>query len=384
MTQELVKFLSKRPRVISEREWDKCSQNKKHCQMALSYVLGQLRSKVHETVSSLDVVSKIESVLTNPIGRNPDLESVKIKPDRWVTRLHDNSLTDSCAKELASALSTNRSLTDLDLSDNKLGDSGVKLLSVAVRSPECKVQKLRLNDNTLTYSCAEYLASVLNTNQSLTDLNLSDNNLGDSGVKLLLYDNTLTDSCVEDLVSVFSTNQSLTDLNLGNNKLGDSGVKLLFTALRNPDCKIQKLKLFNTAFTDSSARDLASALGTNQSLTDLDLGNNKLGDLGVKLLSAAMTSPDCKIQRLSLYNNALTDTCAEDIDYALSTNQSLTDLNLQANAFTDQSVPALRHFIMTCRSLAGIKLEDNQFSSHGKNQLKSLQGSRPGLNALII
>ncbi|XP_038657021.1 NACHT, LRR and PYD domains-containing protein 3-like [Scyliorhinus canicula] len=253
---------------------------------------------------------------------------------------------------------------EFSLSHNNLGDSRVKLLSTALRNRDCKIQKLELNDNTLTYSCAEDLASVLSTNQSLTDLNLSDNNLGDSGVKLLsvtlrnpdckiqileLYNNTLTDSGVEDLVSVFSTNRSLTDLNLGNNKLGDSGVKLLFAALRNPDCKIQKLKFFCQ---------------------------------GPGLRSWYKSIPDRSWP--SLYNNALTDTCAEDIAYALSTNQSLTDLNLQANAFTDQSVPVLRRFIMTCRRLAGVKLEDNQFSSHGKNQLKSLQGSRPGLNALIV
>ncbi|XP_078057473.1 NACHT, LRR and PYD domains-containing protein 3-like [Mustelus asterias] len=286
---------------------------------------------------------------------------------------------------------------ELSLGRNKVGDSGAKLLSAALRNPECKIQKLHLNGNDLSESCTEDLASALRTNRSLIDLNLSYNKLGDSGVKRLSValsnpdckmqkldpnGNNLTDSCAEDLTSVLSTNQSLIDLNLGCNKLGDSGAKLLSVALRNPDCKIQKL-LFGNYLTDSCAKDLASALRTNQSLTDLNLGNNKLGDSGVKLLSMALRNADCKIQILHLSINALTDSCAEDLAFALCTNQSLRFLSLGSNSFTDQSVPALRRLILTCKSLETIELVYNQFSPNGERQLVLLRGCRPGLTVLV-
>ncbi|XP_067833828.1 NACHT, LRR and PYD domains-containing protein 3-like [Heptranchias perlo] len=225
----------------------------------------------------------------------------------------------------------------LDLSNNKLGDSGVKLLSAALRNPDCKIQKLEL--------CA----------------------------------NDLTDSCTDDLSSALSTNRSLTVLNLSYNKLGDSGVKLLSEALRNPDCKIQKLELCANDLTDSCTEDLVSALSTNRSLTVLNMSHNKLGDSGVKLLSAALRNPDCKIQELDLTDVGFTDSCT-DLVSALHENQSLTDLSLGSNSFTDRSVPTLRSLILTRRSLERIGLGDNQFSSNGKNQLKSLQGTRPGLS----
>ncbi|XP_078057484.1 NACHT, LRR and PYD domains-containing protein 14-like [Mustelus asterias] len=322
--------------------------------------------------------------------RNPDCKIQKLD-------LNFNGLTDSCAEDLASALSTNRSLIDLNLGGNKLGDSGVKLLFVALRNPECKIQKLDLYGNDLTDSCAEDLASALSTNRSLIDLNLDYNKLGDSGVKLLsvalrnpeckiqklhLHGNNLTDSCAEDLASSLSTNRSLIDLNLDENKLGDSGVKLLSVALRNPDCKIQKLDLNFNGLTDSCAEDLASALSTNRSLIDLNLGGNKLGDSGVKLLFVALRNPECKIQKLDLANTALTDSCAEDLASALCTNQTLRILNLGLNSFTDQSVPALRRLILTCRSLEEIWLQKNWISC-GESQLEPLQGSRPGLKVLL-
>ncbi|XP_078059659.1 NACHT, LRR and PYD domains-containing protein 3-like isoform X1 [Mustelus asterias] len=230
---------------------------------------------------------------------------------------------------------------ELSLYRNEVGDSGVKLLSAALRNPECKIQKLDL------------------------------------------YGNDLTDSCAEDLASALSTNRSLIDLNLGSNNLGDSGVKLLSVALRNPECKIQELVLYGNDLTDSCAEDLASALSTNRSLIDLDLGSNNLGDSGVKLLSVALRNPDCKIQELRLRSNALTDSCAEDLASALSTKQSLRILSLGSNSFTDQSVPALRRLILTCRSLEVIWLWGNQFSPNGKRQLELLRESRPGLSVKV-
>ncbi|XP_067864883.1 NACHT, LRR and PYD domains-containing protein 3-like isoform X1 [Heterodontus francisci] len=279
-----------------------------------------------------------------------------------------------------------------------LGDSVVKLLSAALRNPDCKIQKLGLEENNLTDSCIKDLASALNKNRSLTVLNLNYNQLGDSGVKLLsealrnpdckiqkleLRNAGLTDSCSEDLASAPSINRLLTVLNLGMNKLGDSGVKLLSVALRSSDCKIQELWLNNNAITASCIEDLSSALSINQSLTLLNLSGNKLGDSGVKLLSAALRNPDCKIQKLGLCHVRLSDSCTEDLASVLSTNTSLMELNLGSNFFTDRSIPAFHYLILNCRSLERIELWRNQFSSNGENHLKSLQGTRPGLNVVV-
>ncbi|XP_072894902.1 NACHT, LRR and PYD domains-containing protein 12-like [Hemitrygon akajei] len=283
---------------------------------------------------------------------------------------------------------------ELRLNDNKLGDSGVKLVSAALTNPECEIQKLRLRGVGLTDSGAKDLASALSTNPSLTDLDLSYNELEDSGVKLVsaalrnpeckiqklwLTRVGLTDSGAEDLVSALSTNRSLTELDLSNNKLGDSGVKLVSAALRNPECKIQKLWLTRVGLTDSGAEDLVSALSTKPSLTELDLSDNKLGDSGVKLVSVALRNPECTIQKLGLYNVGLTDSGAADLVSALSTNPSLTGLNLRSNSLTDRSVPALRRLILTLPSLKLIELTGNQFSETGRKELKPLQGFRPGL-----
>ncbi|XP_059811478.1 NACHT, LRR and PYD domains-containing protein 3-like [Hypanus sabinus] len=227
---------------------------------------------------------------------------------------------------------------DLRLGSNEVGDSGVKLVSAALRNPECKIQRLWIDRNGLTDSCAGYLASALSTNRSLTELYLRGNNLGDSGMKLMSL------------------------------------------ALRDPECKIQRLWLGENSLTESCATGLGDALSKNVSLTMLELGRNELRDLGVKLVSASLSSPHCKLKQLWLRDVSLTDYCIEDLVSALMTNLSLNDLDLGSNSLTDRSVPALQRLILEHPNLQQFGLRNNPFSSDGENQLKSLQGSRPGLH----
>ncbi|XP_072892006.1 NACHT, LRR and PYD domains-containing protein 3-like [Hemitrygon akajei] len=116
---------------------------------------------------------------------------------------------------------------------------------------------------------------------------------------------------------------------------------------------------------------------------ELGLGENSLRDSGVNIVSAALRNPECKIQKLWLYNIGLTDSGAKDLVSALSTNRSLKHLDVALNSLTDGSVPALCRYILIQPSLERIRLVENQFSRTGEKELWSLQERRSGLTVIV-
>lgn len=58
-------------------------------------------------------------------------------------RLQCCQLTSRACAYLATVLSKSRRLKGLDLSSNKIGDEGLKLLSNGLASPECLLEELR-------------------------------------------------------------------------------------------------------------------------------------------------------------------------------------------------------------------------------------------------
>uniref|UniRef100_A0A674CJ30 Neoverrucotoxin subunit alpha-like n=2 Tax=Salmo trutta TaxID=8032 RepID=A0A674CJ30_SALTR len=104
------------------------------------------------------------------------------------------------------------------------------------------------------------------------------------------------------LVSALESNPShLRELDLSNNDLKDSGVKLLSAGLGNPHCKLETLRLSGCLVTEEGCASLVSALRSNPShLRELDLSYNHPGDSGVRLLSAGLEDPHCRMEKLNV------------------------------------------------------------------------------------
>uniref|UniRef100_A0AAV2LMB5 Uncharacterized protein n=1 Tax=Knipowitschia caucasica TaxID=637954 RepID=A0AAV2LMB5_KNICA len=120
--------------------------------------------------------------------------------------------------------------------------------------------------------------------------------------KALLSRCELSDRSCGALASVLSSqSSSLRVLDLSHNNLKDSGLKLLSDGLKSPHCKLETLSLSGCLVSEEGCASLASALRSNPShLKELDLSYNHPGDTGVKLLSALLEDPHCTLHTLRL------------------------------------------------------------------------------------
>lgn len=191
----------------------------------------------------------------------------------------------------------------------------------------------------------------------LVELSLHMTNLGDSGLRLLseglchpncrleklgLWECDLTSACGRDLCIILRTNKTLTELRLAcNSSLGKQGVQMLCEGLKYPFCQLQNLGLEEGTLTTAGCQHLASVLATGWTLKKLNLEHNKLGDEGVKLLCEGLKHPDCQLQTLILGTCDLTAACCGDLSFVFRSNSTLIELNLDCNALEDSGVQLL-------------------------------------------
>ena len=194
-------------------------------------------------------------------------EAFKVNSTITEVNLDDNNIGDTGATALAEALKGNSTFKYLYLGKNNIGDRGAIALAEALKV-NSTITNVNLYDNNIGATGARALAEALNVNSTITAISLNDNNIGDTGARAL--------------AEALNVNSTITDVSLGNNNIGDIGATALAESLK-VNLTIIYIELNNNNIGNEGAIALARALreahqlqrsGQNQESRTLDLVNN--------------------------------------------------------------------------------------------------------------
>ena len=207
-------------------------------------------------------------------------------------RCREAELSDEAGQKIAKALKLS-SVTDLNLSDNELGLQTAKALTSCLKNKHCRLQILNLENNQLGVEGAKQLAKALSSKMcKLTSLNLGDCDIGDDGVAHIAS-------------ALSSENCHISLLNLSDNEITSDGAAHIASALSSENCNLTVLNMENNSLEEEGAEVVAEAICTANSITSLDISGNSIGDVGCSHIASALQHKHNKIIEIDLRFNEL-------------------------------------------------------------------------------
>lgn len=176
-------------------------------------------------------------------------------------------------QEISEAISKNKSLKNLFLSNNNLGNADPKIIELFFGTiiKNESLLELILENNNLSNGNAksiELIFEAINKNQTILSLNLGNNNLGGGSQEL-----------IQVIFDLISKNESIQELTLERNNLGKGitkNIEMIFDAV-NKNGKITSLQLKNNNLGDGDEKivDLIfDLISKNEKIDYLELNGN--------------------------------------------------------------------------------------------------------------
>uniref|UniRef100_I3JI01 B30.2/SPRY domain-containing protein n=1 Tax=Oreochromis niloticus TaxID=8128 RepID=I3JI01_ORENI len=250
-----------------------------HLDLFLRFLLGLslhtnqtlLRGLLTQTGSSSQTNQETVKYIKENLNENLSAEK-SINLFHCLNELNDRSLVEEIQQSLSSG----------SLSTDKLSPAQWSALVFILLSSEKNLFEFELNKYSASEEALLRLLPVVKASN-----------------KALLSGCNLSGRSCEVLSALNFQSSSLRELDLSNNDLQDSGVRLFSAGLKNPHCKLESLSLSGCLITEEGCTSLASALSSNPShLRELDLSYNHPGDSGMKLLSAGLKHPGWRLDTL--------------------------------------------------------------------------------------
>ncbi|XP_077906709.1 leucine-rich repeat-containing protein 74A isoform X2 [Ictidomys tridecemlineatus] len=227
----------------------------------------------------------------------------------------------------------------MNLNYHGLGPRGTKAIAIAMVS-NTTITKLELEDNCIMDTGVICLVQMLQENYYLQELNVSKNDIGLEGARVISEFLQRNTSSLWNL-GLSDFNVGIQVLNLSWNHFHTQGAVALCNGLRG-NVTLMKLDVSMNGFGNEGALALGEVLRLNNHLTHLDVSGNDIGNEGVSRLSRGLESNE-GLQVLKLFLNPMNMEGAVLLVQAIKRNpkSKMEELDISNVLVTEQFVRML-------------------------------------------
>jgi len=226
---------------------------------------------------------------------------------------------------ISAALSAAR-LRHLNLSDNALGEKGIRACAAAFQKQQALESIAFQNVGCSVHGCAA-VNELLQCTGSLKRLHLLNNMSGDEGA--------------QSIASVLARCPAMEDFKMASSRVGAEGGVALAHALTSGGSSLVSLDIHDNPMTADVAESFGAVLLRHAGLKRLNLNDTCLGDEGVKRLASALAEGVPSLEELEVELNEISEGGATPLAQALAKKSALRRLNLKENELEDDGALAI-------------------------------------------
>ncbi|EAY22751.1 Leucine Rich Repeat family protein [Trichomonas vaginalis G3] len=298
----------------------------------------------NKTIISLNLGSR-PGMTRNSIGNEAAAALSQMLANNLVLSELDLSMVEITVENvgtIASGLSKNTTLCELNLSNNNIQSRGVaQILPCLVSS---RVSALRLSGNHLKDDCGTYFANFFKQNKNVNTIDISNNGL--------------TARFIATIAPTITKCEAIKEFNLSKNPLTGRSAEI-FSKIISANSTLKSLILQACKIDLTGIKEFALGLAQNRGLQVLNLSNNSLRDDGLDSLSRAFVSQR-GLEQLFLDLTEMGDKSCDSIFTALSKSETIKSISIKNNLVKD-GAPILQ-FIQNNSKCRKLSIEYNDIS----------------------
>ncbi|XP_021893846.1 RAN GTPase-activating protein 2 isoform X2 [Carica papaya] len=257
--------------------------------------------------------------------------------------LMNDGISEEAARAVCELLPSTEKLKVLQFHNNMTGDEGALSISEVVKHSPL-LENFRCSSTRIASDGGIALSEALETCTHLKTLDLRDNMFGlEAGIGLS---------------KALSKHADLTEVYLSYLNLEDEGAIAIAKALKESAPALQVFEMAGNDITAEAAPSIAACIGVKQHLTKLNLAENELKDEGAIQIAKALEEGHMELKEVDMSSNFIRRAGARIFAQIVVQKQGFKNLNINGNIISEDGIDELKEIFKNFPEMLG-SLEDN-------------------------